>query len=187
MRDIPVFWKTVIGVIGSVLILFGVLFSAVWLKGGSVKEILGDSSEEVEVVENIEDYEEKELYMEYSYDLNEEPNTVLESKPDIFSSYVIEYPEEIQDGLYVMYSPSMMDSHKIEDVLPRYVQQESAYPTYVFYMGDSKSAVIGYQIFADVSGKEFSEDIAAIYLVKDGKIDSTYTYPLYASELPTMD
>lgn len=185
---IPTFWKTVIGIIGGIVSIVLILVVLIWVKGGTVSEALGnEKATSEELVEEIDDYQVKEEFMEYAYEVNTEVDSLLIEKPKVLQTYVIEYPKEITDGLYVLYSPTFMDNHKIEDALPRYIEQENAYPVNVFYVGDAKSGVIGYQIFAEVSGKEFSEDVPVIFLVEDGKLKDTYNYPIYASELPVMD
>lgn len=180
----PVFWKTVLGVFGGFLGIFLVLCCLIWIKGGDVSDTLGFGRASTE---NIPEYEIKEDFVASEVLTAVNGEVFDRDKGTIFENYIVSMPEEVTDGLYVLYSPEGMDIHKAQESLPRYIKQETAYPVYIFYMSDPKSAVIGYEVFAKVSGKEFSEDVPVTFLVKDGKVDSTYDYLIKASEYPTME
>lgn len=181
----PLFWKTVLGSLAGFLGIFLVLSSIIWIKGGDVSDTIGfswgSSDEEIEEISVKKAFVENEMYTTISGDVFEG------DKGTIFENYITSMPEEIVDGLYVLYNHEGMDIHKAKESLPRYIKQETAYPVYIFYMSDPKSAVIGYEVFAQVSGKEFSEDVPVTFLVIDGEVDSTYDYLLNASAYPTME
>lgn len=180
----PTFWKTVLGVFSGFLGIFLVMCCIIWIKGGDVSETLGF----VRVKEaSQEDIIKEEFTASAVYKTIENGNVIERDKGTIFENYILTMPDEILDGLYVLYSPEAMDVHKAQESLPRYIKQETAYPVNIFYMNDPKSAVVGYEIFAEVSGKEFSEDAPVTFLVIDGKLDSTYDYLLKASDYPTME
>lgn len=179
----PVFWKSVLGVVGTITGIFLLLCCLVWIQGGSVLGTLGIGTS----VDGIEDYEIKEEFAEQDVYAPLENEVYDRDKGTMFENYITSMPKEIEDGLYVLYNPEGMDVHKATESLPRYIKQETAYPVYIFYMSDPKSAVVAYEIYAEVTGKEFSEDVPLTYLVVDGKIEGTYGYLLKASEYPTME
>lgn len=177
----PKFWKVILGFVGFFVGIILILVTLVIIRGGSLTAAFGGSASSS--IEDIDYYEDKDNYVrEQTIEVLED--TVSDGDAGtLFGTYITEMPETVVDGLYVLYFVEGMDLHKIQESLPRYIEQEDALDTYIFYMSNPESAVIAHEYYSRLTGNEFGST-PFVFAIFDGEVVYEGTYELTASSYP---